>query len=191
MAGHARRTGSPIPCSGTRICPPGSYRFRVWGRDAAGVVSGPVEIPFVIPLSPWRTGWAYLLYVVVAGLLVGGGVRWRIVALKQRTRRLEELVRERTESLALSEAESREQARRLAETVRELERSEQEARTAKEEADRANRFKSEFLANMSHEIRTPMNAVIGMTSILAGTRSPPSSANTSGRSAAAASRCSP
>ena len=132
-----------------------------------GFVSGPVEVPFVIPLSPWRTGWAYLLYIVVAGLLIGGGVRWRIVVLQRQTRRLEELVRERTESLALSEAESRERARRLAETVDELERSEKEARTAKEEADRANRFKSEFLANMSHEIRTPMNAVIGMTSILA------------------------
>ncbi len=135
---------------------PGSYRFRVWGRDAAGVVSGPLEVPFLIPQSPWRTGWASLLYATVAALLIGGGVRWRIGVLKQRTRRLEELVRERTESLAT--------------TVRDLEQSEQAARAAKEEADRANRFKSDFLANMSHEIRTPMNAVIGMTSILAGTR---------------------
>ncbi|HKH50069.1 MAG TPA: ATP-binding protein [Thermoanaerobaculia bacterium] len=153
--------------------PPGPYKFRVWGRDAGGVVSGPVEISFVIPVSPWRTVWAYLFYTVAAGLLLGGGVRWRIVSLKQRTRRLEDLVRERTESLAHSELESREQARRLAETVRDLERSEQEARTAKEDAERANRFKSEFLANMSHEIRTPMNAVIGMTSVLAGTRLTP------------------
>jgi signal transduction histidine kinase/CheY-like chemotaxis protein/ligand-binding sensor domain-containing protein len=145
----------------------GSYRFRVWGRDAAGVVSGPAEVSFVIPVSPWRTGWAYLLYVAAAGLLIGGGVRWRIVALKRRARQLENLVQERTESLALSETESRERARRLAETVKELEWSEKEARTAKVAADRANRFKSQFLANMSHEIRTPMNAVIGMTSILA------------------------
>ncbi|HKI01044.1 MAG TPA: ATP-binding protein [Thermoanaerobaculia bacterium] len=148
--------------------PAGSYRFRVQGRDAAGVISGPVEVAFVIPLSPWRTGWAYLLYVAVAGLLAGGAVRWRIAALQRQTRRLEDLVRERTESLARSEAESWERARRLAKTVTELEWSEKEARTAKEEADRANRFKSQFLANMSHEIRTPMNAVIGMTSILSG-----------------------
>jgi signal transduction histidine kinase/CheY-like chemotaxis protein/ligand-binding sensor domain-containing protein len=163
----------PDPVQRYSHLPAGSYRFRVWGRDAGGAVSGPVEVSFVIPLSPWRTGWAYVLYVVVAGFVIGGGVRWRIVALKQRTRRLEEVVRERTESLALSEAESRERARRLAETVGELERSEKEARAAKEEADRANRFKSEFLANMSHEIRTPMNAVIGMTSILASSRLTP------------------
>ncbi|HEV7508457.1 MAG TPA: histidine kinase dimerization/phospho-acceptor domain-containing protein, partial [Thermoanaerobaculia bacterium] len=148
---------------------PGSYRFRVWGRDAAGVVSGPVEVSFVIPLSPWRTGWAYLLYIVAAVLLVGAGVRWRIATLQRRARRLEGLVRERTESLALSEAESRERARRLAETVDELERSEKEAHTAKDEADRANRFKSEFLANMSHEIRTPMNGVMGMTELALAT----------------------
>jgi signal transduction histidine kinase len=150
----------PDPVQRYSQLPAGSYRFRVWGRDAAGVVSGPAEVSFVIPVSPWRTGWAYLFYTVAAGLLVGGGVRWRVVALQRRNRRLEDLVRERTESLALSEAESRERARRLAETVDELERSEKEARTA-------NRFKSQFLANMSHEIRTPMNAVIGMTSILA------------------------
>ena len=45
-------------------------------------------------------------------------------------------------------------------------RAKQALRTAKDEAEAANRAKSEFLANMSHELRTPLNSVIGFVQII-------------------------
>ena len=72
--------------------------------------------------------------------------------LEEYSRTLERKVAERTEELDRQNDA--------------LERTVEELRKAKEQAEQSTAFKSAFLANMSHEIRTPMNTVLGMADLL-------------------------
>jgi signal transduction histidine kinase/ligand-binding sensor domain-containing protein/DNA-binding NarL/FixJ family response regulator len=125
--------------------PEGDYIFKVWGRDYAGNLTGPVSIPFRIRPAPWRTWWAYFLYFGLTASIGYGTLRYRLKALQHRNEILEAKIEERTSELA--------------EKVELLRESEKRALDA-------NRAKSIFLANMSHELRTPLNAILGFAQLM-------------------------
>jgi serine/threonine protein kinase/ligand-binding sensor domain-containing protein len=77
----------------------GKYTFKVWAKDHTDRIVGPRILTFEIRPAPWRTWWAYSLYVLVVAGLVYGGVRLRLQTLEARNRELEGKVQARTVEL--------------------------------------------------------------------------------------------
>ena len=82
--------------------------------------------------------------------------------LKEREQKLkeknEEYQRLNKEYLAVNEE--------LTESLKRVQKMNDDLRIAKEKAEESDKLKTAFLANMSHEIRTPMNGIFGFTQIL-------------------------
>ncbi|MBF0345655.1 MAG: hypothetical protein HQL06_15685 [Nitrospirae bacterium] len=76
---------------------------------------------------------------------------------------LEDLVNQRTQELTAAND-------MLMAEVADRKQAEEEAKSAKEVAEEANRAKTIFLTNMSHELRTPLNGIIGMTELTLNTQ---------------------
>ena len=118
--------------------PPGHYHLRFWGRDYAGRVSGPVDIPLSVQAPPWLRWWALLLE---AALFLAAGVgilRWRV-------RRLRRLNVELAERVHAATGEVRRQNESLARVNQHL--------------GRLNQEKSNMLGIAAHDLRNPLNSI--------------------------------
>lgn len=127
-AGNSRVVRYPDP-------PPGDYRFSVRAANSDGVWSGEKTLMRVrVAPPPWRTPWAYSLYVAAGVLLVA----MMLFNERRRRRRLEQLVAERTSELREQKRLVDRQAGELAEVL--------DTRTT-------------LFANISHEFRTPLTLI--------------------------------
>src|SRR5262249_29788348 len=91
---------SPEPARRYTTLPAGGYVFRVWGRDYAGNVTGPVEGAFRVRPAPGATWGAYALYAAARVRVWFGMQRLRVRRRQTRARALDAIVGERTRQLA-------------------------------------------------------------------------------------------
>jgi ligand-binding sensor domain-containing protein/two-component sensor histidine kinase len=73
--------------------PSGDFTFKVWGKDASGNISKPLEIPFTIRPAWWLTWWAVILYFLTTIAIVS---MIAFLIYRNRYRRMLEIERVRT-----------------------------------------------------------------------------------------------
>jgi diguanylate cyclase (GGDEF)-like protein len=79
--------------------PPGRYVLRIEGRDYAGNLSTPIELPIEMAARWWQQAWARFAFVAALLLLGYAALLWRTRALKAQRRDLELRVVARTTEL--------------------------------------------------------------------------------------------
>ena len=125
---------------------PGEYIFHVKSSNSDGLWDEKgVQITIKIDRPFWLTWWFIGICILIGAAIILLGFRYRTRSINFRNIELEEKVRSRTSD---------------------LEKATEEAKAAKDAAEKASRSKSGFLANMSHEIRTPLNGILGFTDLL-------------------------
>ncbi len=105
-----------------------------------------------IKISKQKTGLLSLIIITILILILIIVLYSRFRIKDKLNRKLEKIVRERTEGLVIEINKHKTTSINLLK--------------AKEKAEESDRLKSAFLSNMSHEIRTPMSGILGFSNLL-------------------------
>jgi ligand-binding sensor domain-containing protein/signal transduction histidine kinase/CheY-like chemotaxis protein len=151
--------------------PPGDYTFKViacnndelWNTEGA-------EMHFTVVPHFIQTNLFYFLVVIFITILAYLFYRIRVQSLKNDRKKLETIVKIRTDEVSKKNIEISSQNEELIRYKDHLEEMIKERtidlEAAKKNAERADKLKTVFLENLSHEIRTPLNAIVGFSTIL-------------------------
>ncbi len=124
----------------------GEYTFRVRATNYDGVWNDEgTRLRVIIHPHWWQTWWAKSLALLLSGLVVFIGYKWRIRSIESRSEALEQTVGERTAALSFSNREITRQNDSLMQL---------------------NQEKNEFLGIAAHDLKNPLTAIMMSSSIV-------------------------
>ncbi|MBE6054377.1 MAG: histidine kinase [Clostridium sartagoforme] len=115
----------------------GKYTFMVRARNSTGNWSEPTSIDFTVGVEPWRSTFAYMLYILFIFIVIY--IIWNRVKI------LDSLVEQRTNELNKKLKENQELYNKLIENEK---------------------YKNNYFINLSHELRTPLNVIISIEQLI-------------------------
>lgn len=117
--------------------PSGDYKFLVVARNSNGDVTTPTEVNIEIMNPPWKSKFAYLIYVVIGiGVIY---LIWNYVNI------LENIISERTKRLNIKLNENEQLYKKVIENEK---------------------YKNNYFVNLSHELRTPLNVMLSSVQLI-------------------------
>ncbi len=165
---------------------PGNYEFMVTTYDADSKEVNNLAHTLLITITPpwWQTWWARLLALLLLVAVIWIISRWRVRRIKERNKRLEKEVAERT--LKLQEAnhslkemfmlvheqkeEIQAQAEELAESNEEIKsinhRLEEHVELRTADLHKSNEELDNFVYRVSHDIRAPLSSLLGLVGLM-------------------------